>query len=413
MEVLPLSRLATGTLIALSVLNAPSHTSAQTVVGAVKSGVEATPVVGEAVRDAVARLGVRHADRVQHVLLRVSQDSLELVPHPAEEKLRESDVLFIPYASLHNRADRIKADAIRAALRVSPDAEDNAALWNLATRLLADSPSPAERVFLHALFVDSHQAERERIRHIHALGELGPMAADALPSLTSCLERPGRLAQEAAQAIGRLGPVAREAIPALEGLLAKLPEQGGSTDANAIIQQAMTSLAAEATPASRNVDELGLKVAIAFDSASLRWHYANFLSYTAKYKRPPRGAGATFVLDPWVRWVVQHNVASRDRLFSAALIDRDARYERILETDPSNLWRTSAEIRPDDTHFFGPAADRPDPPRLFTAKVPLMATPMYADGSTLVLWGDGNVEQVRIPLNERATWTPAALGLVK
>ena len=62
----------------------------------------------------------------------------------------------------------------------------------------------------------------------------------------------------------------------------------------------------------------------AADQGHLRWHFTTIVNYKTRYKSPPRGGGHKFVIDPWIRNVVEHTPQNLDRYFSSQAIGDDS-----------------------------------------------------------------------------------------
>ena len=80
---------------------------------------------------------------------------------------------------------------------------------------LARLGPPAIPVLTKAL-TDNDEDDRVRLHAALALGEMGPQAAEATPSLIQALkQRNEMIATRAASALGKIGPPAKDAVPAL------------------------------------------------------------------------------------------------------------------------------------------------------------------------------------------------------
>jgi prepilin-type N-terminal cleavage/methylation domain-containing protein len=134
----------------------------------------------------------------------------------------------------------------------------------------------------------------------------------------------------------------------------------------------------------------------AVDQANLRWHFTAFTNYKGRYKTPPRGGGHKFVIDPWVRGVVEHTPQNMDRYFSPQAIgDGDGRHEELKAMDAEEYWKTQEELTTEDTNWAGLAVENKR--GMWSGKVIWMATDnengnVYKDGSVVVLFGDGSAK---------------------
>lgn len=132
------------------------------------------------------------------------------------------------------------------------------------------------------------------------------------------------------------------------------------------------------------------------DQANLRWHFQNIQEYADRYKSIPRGSGHQFVLDPWVRGVVERTEANRDRYFTPGpASEQDSNYQELRRKDPQTIWRELDGLRSEDTQYAGRLAGQKGSWR--SGFSPLMANdnefmPAFQDHTIHVLMGDGSVK---------------------
>ena len=136
------------------------------------------------------------------------------------------------------------------------------------------------------------------------------------------------------------------------------------------------------------------------DAANLSWHYFNILDYERKYKHYPRGRGHQWVLDPWVRGVVERTPQNLEKYFTPGLsgdVIRDLKRE-LEET--GTVWSTADALTSLDTDYAGRDSSRRSG-SIMSGKVPWMSNdnefdPAFPDGSINVLMGDGVVRVLHI-----------------
>jgi prepilin-type N-terminal cleavage/methylation domain-containing protein len=138
----------------------------------------------------------------------------------------------------------------------------------------------------------------------------------------------------------------------------------------------------------------------AADQANLKWHYQQFIEYNTRYRSLPRGSGHKFVLDPWVRGIVQRTPKNFDRYWIPGL--PDPRKDELAAMDPEQIWRDLDGLRSTDTHYAGPSSEvRESRVRLIPdGKQSLMADdnefgPSFIDHTVNVLMGDGTVYEIK------------------
>ena len=95
----------------------------------------------------------------------------------------------------------------------------------------------------------------------------------------------------------------------------------------------------------------------AADKANLRWHYMQIIRYKNKYSAWPKGSGHKFVLDPWVRGLVDATPANFDRYWSPGLRENDPYYQELKELDVLTLWKNKDDLSSEDTHYAGPSQE--------------------------------------------------------
>lgn len=131
----------------------------------------------------------------------------------------------------------------------------------------------------------------------------------------------------------------------------------------------------------------------AADQGNLKWHYQVMTLYKNKYEqRSPREGGHKFVLDTWVRGVVEHTEQNVDRYFSVQDRGSDPVYRELKDQDPETIWKSLDELTSYDTHWAGRAKEHKR--GMWSGKEIIMATDneglnIYPDGSVVVLFGDG------------------------
>jgi prepilin-type N-terminal cleavage/methylation domain-containing protein len=133
----------------------------------------------------------------------------------------------------------------------------------------------------------------------------------------------------------------------------------------------------------------------AADQLNLRWHFQNITNYRGRYKTSPRGGGHKFVLDPWIRGVVEHTPQNMERYFSPQIMGEDDRYLELKEMDAEEYWKSQDEVTSFDTNWAGVAQEHKR--NCMTGKRIIMATDnedenVYPDGAVVVLFGDGVIK---------------------
>lgn len=143
-----------------------------------------------------------------------------------------------------------------------------------------------------------------------------------------------------------------------------------------------------------------LRATIVADQANLRWHFATFTAYEQGQKRVPNGTGHRFVIDPWIKGIVQHTPENLDRYFIPK--SADPRKDELREQDLEQIWRNLDDLTSSDTAYAGPGEQAKRMPQLLSnGKAPLMSddnefVPAFADFTINVLLGDGNVREIRL-----------------
>jgi len=132
------------------------------------------------------------------------------------------------------------------------------------------------------------------------------------------------------------------------------------------------------------------------DQANLRWHFQQIGEYANRYKSIPRGSGHQFVLDPWVRGIMERTEANRDRYFTPGpASEQDPYYQELRLEDPTMIWRDFDGLRSEDTQYAGRRAGQKGSWR--SGFSPLMADdnefmPAFEDHTINVLMGDGSIK---------------------
>ena len=128
------------------------------------------------------------------------------------------------------------------------------------------------------------------------------------------------------------------------------------------------------------------------DQLNLRWHFQNLVNYKGRYKTSPRGGGHRFVIDPWIRNVVEHTPQNMERYFSPQAMGDDERYLELKAMSAEDYWKNADDLTTEDTTWAAVAKEYKR--NVMTGKRIVMATDneggnIYPDGSVVVLYGDG------------------------
>lgn len=141
----------------------------------------------------------------------------------------------------------------------------------------------------------------------------------------------------------------------------------------------------------------------AAERANMGWHYANVQHYMTAHNELPRGDGPRWVLDPWVRGVIDHNLENFERFFAPGRPGGDYQALRVMvRKDPHSIWQQPNDITSLDTDWAGPSAASVAGMRRPGPSTPILATdnegrqPTYADGHINVLLGGGAIRTLRI-----------------
>jgi prepilin-type N-terminal cleavage/methylation domain-containing protein len=126
---------------------------------------------------------------------------------------------------------------------------------------------------------------------------------------------------------------------------------------------------------------------------NLTFHYQSLLAYKAKYGNYPTTGGVEFVVEPWIKKVVERTQKNFDKYWSPALKADPRKIELAEIGDYDEVWKTKNDVSREDTHYAGP--DRRKVTNMVSGKSSLMAShciyaPALSDGTTVVLTGDGN-----------------------
>ena len=136
------------------------------------------------------------------------------------------------------------------------------------------------------------------------------------------------------------------------------------------------------------------------DRVQLGWHYFNITNYERKFKQYPRGSGHQWVLDPWVRGVVERTPQNLEKYFTPGLSGGGiAELKRELQ-ETGTVWATADALTSLDTDYAG-RDSRQRRGNIMSGKVPWMSNdnefgPAFPDGSVNVLMGDGVVLTLHI-----------------
>lgn len=92
---------------------------------------------------------------------------------------------------------------------------------------------------------------------------------------------------------------------------------------------------------------------VAADGANLQQHFKWFETYNRKLKRYPSAGGHKFLLDLWVRKVVDHTEENFDRFWTPGLRDQDPRYAELrpLVVAQELIWEDLDSLTSEDTHY--------------------------------------------------------------
>ncbi len=158
----------------------------------------------------------------------------------------------------------------------------------------------------------------------------------------------------------------------------------------------ITLLAAAIVPALSSGTRQAHKLV---DQANLQWHHQQILLYQQKYGHLPRGTGAQFILDPWVRGIVDRNQTNFARYWTPG-VDDERRIE-LEAMDPKSVWRDASKITSADTHYAGPSKAYRKRMRLNDGEQPLLANdnengPAFRDHTVHVLMADGSVTKLHV-----------------
>ena len=135
----------------------------------------------------------------------------------------------------------------------------------------------------------------------------------------------------------------------------------------------------------------------AAEEGNLRWHYMTMTNYRNAYRGQfPRGTGARWILDPWIKGKVSHTPENLDRYFTPG--NPGGNYDFLKELGAENIWKSADEITSLDTDYAGPGGIL----GAESDKVPLMATDnermtsTFSDGSVFVLLGGGVTRRLNV-----------------
>jgi prepilin-type N-terminal cleavage/methylation domain-containing protein len=136
----------------------------------------------------------------------------------------------------------------------------------------------------------------------------------------------------------------------------------------------------------------------AADQANLRWHYQVIVEYQQKYKGAlPRDGGSRFVLDPWVRKVIEPTEQNFERYWVPGA--NDPRTQELREQGRRDgfqtLWTDLANVSSIDTHYAARSKENLRG-RIMSGNEPIMADDnefeaAFGDQTIHVLMGDGSV----------------------
>ena len=136
------------------------------------------------------------------------------------------------------------------------------------------------------------------------------------------------------------------------------------------------------------------------DAAHLVFHYDNIILYEQRYSHYPRGTGHQWILDPWVRGVVEHTPQNMERYFTPGLSGGEVLALREELDRGGAIWTDPGSVTSLDTDYAGRDARRRTG-NILSGKLPWMANdnefgPAFTDGSINVLMGDRVVRTLYI-----------------
>ena len=136
------------------------------------------------------------------------------------------------------------------------------------------------------------------------------------------------------------------------------------------------------------------------DEFNLYRHYENITLYEQRYGHYPRGTGHQWVLDPWVRGVVEHTPQNMERYFTPGLSGGEVLALKEELDRGGAIWTDLESLTSLDTDYAG-RDGRKRTGNIFSGNVPWMANdnefgPAFTDGSINVLMGDGSIRTLYI-----------------
>ncbi|MEC7585096.1 MAG: type II secretion system protein [Planctomycetota bacterium] len=98
---------------------------------------------------------------------------------------------------------------------------------------------------------------------------------------------------------------------------------------------------------------------VAADGANLSQQYKWLETYKQKLKRYPSAGGHKFLLDLWVRKVVDHTQENFDRFWTPGLREQDPRYAELrpLVQRQEVIWEDLDSLTSEDTHYAARARE--------------------------------------------------------
>lgn len=151
---------------------------------------------------------------------------------------------------------------------------------------------------------------------------------------------------------------------------------------------------------------------IAADSKNLQQHYQWLEIYKGPQKvgHLPTEGGHKFLLDGWVKQVIEHTPENLERFFTPGLREEDPHYielrKRVLNKEP--IWTSLREVGPEDTHYAARAKEHIK--GMSSGNEAWAANDneggwAFPGGTVNVLYGNGSVRQLSLQsMMERFQW---------
>ena len=149
---------------------------------------------------------------------------------------------------------------------------------------------------------------------------------------------------------------------------------------------------------------------IAADSANLSKHYSWLTNYKTRLKHYPTEGGHKFVLDTWVKGVVEHTPQNIQYYFTPGIRESDPHYLELSKADADTIWPDLRSVTSMDTDYAGRAKEFLKG-NIESGKEAWIANDnengwAFADGSVNILFGDGSVRTLNFAedLKEKYGW---------